>query len=140
MEVNELRQCPIVTARELMYERFTNVAGPFAECVDEYILDDFHLTFTNQIEMSTLEAWLVDTGGGVTAIYSVIDQGVTVHVLLDRVQSYSEKYVVLLPTIITVASEVESVTHDLMWNIRALVAPDQDIQNSSNCRLEAIDE
>ena len=127
-------------ARKLLYERFTNVAGPFVECVDEFILDDFHLTFTDQIEMSTLEAWLVDTGGDITAMFSVVIQGVKAYVLLDRVQFYNKEYVVLLPTIISVASEVESVTNDLMRKIRVLADLDHDLQDSSNCQLEAMDE
>jgi len=126
MEVNELRQCPIVTARELMYERFTNVAGPFVECLNGYILDDLHLAFTERIEMSTLEAWLVGASGDIMAMFSVFSEGTKSHVLLDYVQYYSEERTNPRLSIISVASEDQNATYLLARAIQGLITSSTD--------------
>jgi hypothetical protein len=140
MEVNELRECPIFQARQLLYERFTNVSRPFVECFDGYILDDLHLTFTHQIELSTLEAWLVDTGGDITAMFSVILQGVKAHVLLDGVHDYSEGATLPNFTAISVTSSDEMATFNLARRIEALVTSRSKILEIANNQCEGVNE
>jgi hypothetical protein len=123
-----------------LYERFTSFSGSFVECFDGYILDDLHLTFTDQIELSTLEAWLVDTGGDITAMFSVVLQGVKAHVLLDGVHDYSEGATLPNFTAISVNSSDEMATFKLARRIQALVISRSKILEVANIQGEGVNE
>ena len=83
MDIDELRLCPMLQARGLLYERFNKQTGPYTYVLESTLFSKSHFDLSTEIPMTTRDAHLIEENVKRASIYSVMTKWGEAYVLVD---------------------------------------------------------
>ena len=91
MDIDELRLCPMLQARGLLYERFNKQTGPYTYVLESTLFSKSHFDLSTEIPMTTREAHLIEENVKRASIYSVMTEWGDAYVLVDSLTKNGDK-------------------------------------------------